>query len=169
MSDRTWRMRDMVLTTHMRVVSMTRWQEAGHCMHGRVHEMIALCLMHQLLTIVGGRDAVNDAVEAAAEEAMRRRTALAEARKDAKAARDKQRDEELKRLMKECGHKNGAPSPRSRPCLFKDQASPERCCVGTAVCQEMVPRVCAAVPASHHWATETDAAATAPRSADCIG
>ncbi len=50
----------------------------------------------------GGRDAINDAVEAAAEEAMRRRTALAEARKDAKAARDKQRDEELKRLMKEC-------------------------------------------------------------------
>jgi len=49
-----------------------------------------------------GRDAVNDAIEAAAEEAIRRRTALAKARKDAKAARDKQRDEELKRLMKEC-------------------------------------------------------------------
>ena len=57
---------------------------------------------HGSPSFVGTRDAINDAIEAAAEEAVRRRTALAEARKDAKAARDKQRDEELKRLMKEC-------------------------------------------------------------------
>ena len=55
-----------------------------------------------------GRNAINEAIEAAAEEAMQRRTALAEARKDAKAARDKQRDEELKRLMKECAQ---SPAP----------------------------------------------------------
>ena len=45
---------------------------------------------------------MHEALEAAAEEAVQRRTALAEARKAAKAARDKQRDEELQRLMKEC-------------------------------------------------------------------
>ena len=48
------------------------------------------------------RDAINEALEAAAEEALQRRNALAEARKAAKAARNKQRDEELQRLMKEC-------------------------------------------------------------------
>ncbi len=45
---------------------------------------------------------MNEALELAAEEAMQRRNALAEARRAAKAARDKQRDEELQRLMKEC-------------------------------------------------------------------